>query len=178
MQAGEVVAFWREAGPGKWFARDDAFDAGFTRRFEQAHYAASRREYEGWLESGEGALALQILLDQFPRNHFRGNAHSYATDGLALHYARRTVEAGIDQQVDAELRVFLYLAFEHSESLEDQNRAVILIEPLGNAEFTRYAEVHRDVIVRFGRFPHRNPHLGRESTAAELEFLAEGGFGG
>jgi len=178
MEASEVVGFWRDAGPSKWFKRDAAFDAGFSRRFEQAHHAASRRELEGWLETGDGALALQILLDQFPRNHFRDSAHAYATDGLALHYAQRSIAAGVDQQVDPGLRVFMYLAFEHAEVLDQQNRAINLIEPLGNAEFTRYAQLHRDIIVRFGRFPHRNPHLGRESTEAEREFLAQGGFSG
>ncbi len=178
MEASEVVGFWRDAGPPKWFTRDAAFDAGFSRRFERPHHAASRRELEHWLESADGALALQILLDQFPRNHFRDSSHAYATDGLALHYAQRSIAAGVDQQVDPGLRVFMYLVFEHSESLDQQNRAINLIEPLGNAEFTRYAQLHRDIIVRFGRFPHRNPHLGRESTEAEREFLAQGGFSG
>lgn len=175
---GEVVAFWRDAGPKKWFARDDAFDAEFRQRFESAHFAAARGEYEGWMESAEGALALQILLDQFPRNCFRGNAHSYATDGLARHYAQRAVEAGLDHDIEAPLRVFFYMAFEHSESLPHQDQAVSLITTLGDAEFLRYAELHRDVIQRFGRFPHRNAALGRETTEEESDYLASGGFSG
>ena len=172
----QVITFWREAGAAKWFARDDAFDAEFRQRFESAHFAAARGEYEAWMESGEGALALQILLDQFPRNSFRGTAHSYATDGLARHYAQRAVEAGLDRDIEAPLRVFCYMAFEHSESLPHQDQAVSLIATLGDAEFLRYAELHRDVIQRFGRFPHRNAALGRETTHEERDYLANGGF--
>ena len=174
----QVITFWREAGAAKWFARDDAFDAEFRQRFESAHFAAARGEYEAWMESGEGALALQILLDQFPRNCFRGTAHSYATDGLARHYAQRAVEAGLDRDIEAPLRVFCYMAFEHSESLPHQDQAVSLIATLGDAEFLRYAELHRDVIQRFGRFPHRNAALGRETTQEERDYLASGGFSG
>lgn len=174
----DVITFWREAGAAKWFARDDAFDAEFRQRFESAHFAAARGECETWMESAEGALALQILLDQFPRNCFRGNAHSYATDGLARHYAQRAVDAGLDRNVEAPLRVFCYLAFEHSESLPHQDQAVRLIATLGDAELLRYAELHRDLITRFGRFPHRNASLGRESTQEEIAYLAGGGFSG
>lgn len=172
----DIIAFWRNAGPAKWFARDEAFDTDFRQRFEPAHFAAARGEYEAWMGSGEGALALQILLDQFPRNCFRGTAHSYATDGLAHHYAQRAVDAGLDRDVEAPLRVFCYLAFEHSESLAHQDQAVSLIATLGDAELSRYAELHRDVVQRFGRFPHRNAALGRESTQEEVDYLASGGF--
>ena len=174
----EVISFWQNAGYQKWFARDDAFDAEFRQRFEPAHFAAARGEHEAWMESAEGALALQILLDQFPRNCFRGTAHSYATDGLARHYAQRAVEAGLDRDVEASLRVFCYMAFEHSESLPHQDQAVSLISALGDAELLRYAELHRDVIRRFGRFPHRNAALGRETTHEERDYLASGGFSG
>lgn len=174
----EVTAFWREAGAQQWFAGSDEFDDQFSRRFGAAHHAAARGEYESWLETADGALALQVLLDQYPRNCFRGSAHSYATDGLARYYAHRTVDAGLDRQIEGPMRLFVYLPFEHSESLADQNRAVTLIESLGDAEFTRFAELHRDLIQRFGRFPHRNRALGRESTRDELEYLASGGFAG
>ena len=174
----DVVGFWREAGADKWFKRDDGFDAEFSRRFSVAHYAAARGECESWLETAEGAIALQILLDQFPRNCFRGSAHSYATDGLARHYAHRAVDAGLDQQIEGPMRLFVYMPFEHSESLADQNRAVNLIDALGDADFSRFAELHRDLIQRFGRFPHRNRALGRESTQDEMEYLAGGGFSG
>ena len=174
----EVISFWQNAGYQKWFARDDAFDAEFRRRFESAQFAAARGEYEAWMESAEGALALQILLDQFPRNCFRGNAHSYATDGLARHYARRAVEAGFDQQVEPALRTFLYLPFEHSEAMADQELAMELFGKMDNEELTKYAVLHRDLIARFGRFPHRNAALGRESTQEEIDYLASGGFSG
>jgi len=174
----EVVAFWRDAGAARWFARDDAFDAEFCKRFETDHFAAARGEYEAWTESAEGALALLILLDQFPRNCFRGSAHSYATDGLARHYARRAVEAGFDLEIDNGLRLFFYLPFEHSEALADQDRSMELFGGIGDAELMKYAQLHRDLIVRFGRFPHRNAALGRESTREEIDYLASGGFSG
>ena len=174
----EVIAFWREAGAARWFARDDAFDAEFRKRFEAEHFAAARGEYEAWMESAEGALALLILLDQFPRNCFRGSAHSYATDGLARHYARRAVDTGFDQEVDNGLRLFFYLPFEHSETLADQDRSMELFSRIGDAELMKYAKLHRDLIECFGRFPHRNAALGRESTQEEIDYLGSGGFSG
>jgi uncharacterized protein (DUF924 family) len=178
IQASEIVGFWREAGYEKWFARDEAFDAEFERRFHQAHLAAARGELEAWLASAEGALALLILLDQFPRNCFRGCAHSYATDGLARSYARRAIDAGFDLQVETALRMFFYLPFEHSEAMADQERAMELFAQIGDDELMKYARLHRDLIARFGRFPHRNQALGRESTQEEIDYLASGGFSG
>ncbi len=176
--AKEVVEFWRAAGPQRWFARDDQFDAEFRRRFLDAHYAAARRSCEDWLETAEGALALMLLLDQFPRNCFRNTAHSYATDGLARHYATRAIEEGLDRELTPQLRAFIYLPFEHSEDPLDQERSVAMFEVLGDLEYLRYAELHRDIIRRFGRFPHRNAALGRIPTPEELDFLATGGFAG
>lgn len=176
--AKEVVEFWRAAGPQRWFARDDQFDAEFRRRFLDAHYAAARRACEDWLETAEGALALMLLLDQFPRNCFRNTAHSYATDGLARHYATRAIEEGLDRELTPQLRAFIYLPFEHSEDPLDQERSVAMFEVLGDLEYLRYAELHRDIIRRFGRFPHRNAALGRIPTPEELDFLATGGFAG
>ena len=178
IDASTVVAFWNEAGYQKWFARDDAFDAQMIEQFAEAHHAAARREYESWMDSAEGALALMILLDQFPRNGFRGSAHSYATDGLARHYADRAVAAGFDQQVDPALRGFFYMPFEHSEAIEDQRRSMALFAATGDAEYLRYAQLHYDLIERFGRFPHRNEAMGRESTPEEIDYLANGGFSG
>ncbi len=173
----EVVGFWREAGAEKWFARDNAFDERFRGRFLDAHMAAARRELDHWNDHAEGALALMVLLDQFPRNAFRGTAHMFATDALALSLARKALAAGFDQQLAPSLRLFLYLPFEHSEVLADQRRAVELCEPLG-APFDEYARIHYEVIERFGRFPHRNPAFGRETTAEEQAFLDGGGFAG
>lgn len=176
-EAADCVAFWRDAGPEAWFRKDEAFDERFRERFLAAHFAVARRECDAWLDSADGALAMLILLDQFPRNAFRGSAHMYATDPLARHVADRAIAAGHDQAIAQELRVFVYMPFEHSEDLADQHRAVELIRPLG-AELLGYAELHRDIILRFGRFPHRHRELGRTPTPEELAFLAEGGFKG
>lgn len=172
-----IACFWREAGPERWFAKDDGFDARVRSEFLDLHFAAARRELDAWLESPAGALALLLLLDQVPRNALRGTAHMFATDPLALSFAKRTVAAGLDRDVAPDLRLFVYLPFEHSEDLADQERAVELIRPLG-ALYERYAIEHRDIVRRFGRFPHRNPLLGRETTAEEAAFLAAGGFAG
>jgi len=174
----DVLSFWRNAGYDKWFQRDDAFDAEFKRRFHDAHLAAARGEHEQWLDTADGALALLILLDQFPRNCFCGCAHSYATDGLARNYARRAIDAGFDLRVDAALRMFFYLPFEHSEAMADQDYSIELFGGIGDEELMKYAALHRDLIARFGRFPHRNAALGRESTQEELDYLASGGFSG
>lgn len=171
-----VVAFWKEAGPEKWFAKDDAFDAEFRRRFHDAHVAAARRELDGWAETPEGVLALMILLDQFPRNSFRGTAHQFATDPLALMFANRAVDAGRHLAFDFPLRNFILLPFEHSERLEDQDRYMALAAD--DPESLKWGEIHRDIIVRFGRFPHRNASLGRDTTPEEQAFLDQGGFGG
>ena len=170
----DVLAFWRDAGHGKWFQGGAVFDDEVRAHLEAAHYAAARRDLESWMDDAEGALALLILLDQAPRHLFRGSAHAYATDPLALHYARRMLEAGHDQGVDAGLRMFCYLPFEHSEDLLDQEHAVALMRDLGG-EALDYAIQHHDVIQRFGRFPHRNRALGRVSTADEQAWLDAGG---
>ena len=171
-----VVTFWQQAGPGKWFAKDDAFDAEFRRRFEDAHFAAARRELDAWMETPDGALTLLILLDQFPRNVFRNTGHAFATDPLALHLANEAVARGHHDAVAPALRNFLLLPFEHSERLEDQDRYLALVA--GDAELEEWGRLHRDIIVRFGRFPHRNLALGRATTPQEQAFLDQGGFGG
>lgn len=171
----DVVGFWRKAGPARWFAADPDFDRQCRVRFLDAHLAAARRELDGWGDGAEGALALLVLLDQIPRNVFRGNAHAYATDPLARRFATQALAAGHDQACPPELRLFFYLPFEHSEDTADQQRSVALFEALGDAETLRYAIAHRDVIARFGRFPHRNAALGRDSTPDEQAWLDAGG---
>ncbi len=173
--ASQVVAFWREAGVQKWFNGGEEFDRECESRFFNSHMAAARREYEDWMEDAEGALALLILLDQIPRNIFRGTGHAFATDGLALHYARRAVEAGLDARVEPDLRGFVYMPFEHSEDIADQHRAVELFRALGNETYLDYAVRHLEVIEEFGRFPHRNHALGRVNTAEEQAWLDAGG---
>ncbi len=173
--AAGIVAFWRDAGMAKWFGGGPAFDEECRTRLLDQHFAASRREFDHWVEDAEGALALMVLLDQIPRNVFRGSAHSYATDPLALHFANRAIAAGLDAQLDPDLRLFLYLPFEHSEAMADQDSAVALLTALGSDNLLGYAKAHRDVIVQFGRFPHRNAALGRDNTPDEQAWLDTGG---
>jgi len=177
LQPDEVVAFWLDAGPAQWFSKSAQFDADFRARFEDAHMAAAARRLDAWLDEPAGAIALMILLDQFPRNAYRDTGHMFATDALALHFAERAIAAGHDLAVDPSLRQFFYMPFEHAENLAAQNRAIALMEPLG-AEAVRWAVLHRDIIKRFGRFPHRNAALARQTTQAEREFLESGGFAG
>ncbi len=171
----ELVTFWSEAGMAKWFTKDPAFDRELTERFLDLHERAAGGELDAWESEPTGALALMILLDQLPRNAFRGTARMFATDPLARAIADRAIERGHDRAVAPELRMFFYLPFEHSESLTDQARSVALHEAIG---FTEYAIEHRDIIARFGRFPHRNAVLGRTSTPEEQAFLDGGGFSG
>lgn len=171
----DIVAFWHHAGPSKWFAKDDAFDAELRDRFLDTHFAAARREHEALLDDADGALALVLLLDQVPRNVFRDSGHAFATDPLARAYATHAIAAGHDRRVDPALRVFLYLPFEHSEALADQDHCVGLVAGMGDANYLKYAEAHRDVIRRFGRFPHRNRALGRDSSPEEQAWLDAGG---
>ncbi len=178
----DVIGFWQAAGPQKWFRKDARFDDSIRLKFEPVHHRAARGEYDAWQGTPEGCLALLILLDQFPRNLFRGSGHAFATDPLARAIARRAVQADFDQEVDPLMRPFFYLPFEHSEDPADQALSVTLTEAhrdaTGDEETLKWAIVHRDIIVRFGRFPHRNRALGRETTAEEQAFLDEGGFAG
>ena len=167
----EIVSFWREAGPDKWFAQDESFDQAIRLRFLPTCAAAANGELAAWEKSAAGALALALLLDQFPRNMFRGSARAFATDALARAVADRALAGGFDQATELAMRPFFYLPFMHSEALLDQDRSVRLYEALGEAEQLRYATEHRDVVQRFGRFPHRNHALGRATTAAEQAFL-------
>jgi uncharacterized protein (DUF924 family) len=176
-RARSVTKFWREAGEDAWFEKNDAFDADFSNRFLDLHYAAARRECDDWSEHAEGSLALMILLDQFPRNCFRGTGHMYATDPLARYFARKAIAAGQHLLLDEDLRIFLYLPFEHSELLADQLKSMELVTAKAQS-YLKYAVEHRDIIQRFGRFPHRNKMLGRETTPEEQAFLDGGGFSG
>jgi uncharacterized protein (DUF924 family) len=172
-----VVDFWRQAGPSMWFAKDPDFDRRFRERFLPLHEAASRGELDGWRVTPEGALALAILLDQFPRNAFRGTARMYATDAKAREVAGAAIDAGQLGAIEPELRLFLVLPFGHSEDLADQERSVELARRLSPTN-VGHAEGHRDIIRRFGRFPHRNPILGRAMRAEEQRYLDEGGYSG
>ncbi|WP_337186252.1 DUF924 family protein [Phenylobacterium sp.] len=174
----DVLTFWRSAGPQKWFARDARFDAAIRLKFEPVHHIAARGEYDRWAESPDGALALLILLDQFPRNLYRNSAHAFATDSKARTIARAATERGWHRDVEAGLRPFFLLPFQHSETLADQEYGLELARDLGDADTVKWHEIHRDIIARFGRFPHRNPAFGRATTPEEQAFLDEGGFAG
>ena len=172
-----VVDFWREAGPKLWFAKDGDFDRRFRARFLDLHEAAARGELSDWIPTPTGSLALAILLDQFPRNAFRGTSRMYATDLLAREVAGVAIAAGHDAGVDPDMRLFLYLPFGHSENLADQLLSVELGKRLGEPNLSR-ARRHCDIVKRFGRFPHRNPILGRAMRPEEQQYLDEGGYSG
>jgi len=172
-----LLDFWRTAGQILWFAKDAEFDARFRSRFLSDHEAAARGELQHWLATPDGALALVLLLDQFPRNAFRDTPRMYDTDALARRAADTAFAAHYDQQIPLELRQFLVLPFAHSEDLADQERAVALARQL-RPEDLAHAEHHRDIVRRFGRFPHRNRILGRKTTPEEQEYLDNGGYKG
>ena len=181
----EVLQFWfgepRGARRKRWFEKDPAFDAGIRERFLPLHEALARGEHGDWLDEAGRCLARILVLDQFPRNMFRGTPRAFATDPLALQAARHAVGQGYDHGLLPVERLFIYLPFEHSEALGDQERACELCRPLAAFAETddayRYALAHRDIVARFGRFPHRNAILGRASTPEELEFLDQPGSG-
>ncbi len=181
----EVLEFWFGAPPGarrrQWFEKDPAFDAEIRSRFLPLYEALARGDRAQWLDDAERCLARIVVLDQFPRNMFRGTPRAFAADPLALQAARHAVDQGDERARLPVERLFFYLPFEHSEALEDQERACELCRPLAAFPETddayRYALAHRDIIVRFGRFPHRNAILGRASTPEELEFLKQPGSG-
>ena len=164
----DVVAFWRDVGPKRWFEKDTTLDDEIRRRFLSLHEAAAAGKYTEWEQSAEGALALLILLDQFPRNMFRGQARAVAS---------RAILNGFDGAMP-DMRTFFYLPFMHSEDLADQQRALTFYRVHGDAESLKYAELHADIIRKFGRFPHRNAVFGRVTTPEEQAFLDGGGFAG
>ena len=174
----DILGFWLGAGPAKWFKKVAAFDEAIRLKFEPTHHRAARGEYDAWAATAEGALALLLLLDQFPRNLYRGSGHAFATDAKARALARAAIERGFDRKVEPTLRNFFYLPFEHSEDLTDQDDCLALCAEAGVADDIKWAGVHREIIARFGRFPHRNASLGRVTSPEEQAFLDAGGFGG
>ena len=175
-KSAEVLHFWFEDHSKDWFAKNPGFDAEVRGRFLALHGSAAIGHLAHWADEARSCLALVIVLDQFPRNMFRGEARAFATDPLARAAARVILQRGWDKQMPQAEKLFAYLPFEHSESLEDQDLAVQLMKDF-DAEQLRYAVRHREIIERFGRFPHRNGLLGRDSTAAEIEFLRQPGSG-
>ncbi|MEM8751443.1 MAG: DUF924 family protein [Pseudomonadota bacterium] len=175
-----VNRFWiEEVGPSRWYAVDEELDAKIESRFGDAAAAAAAGAFADWSTAGEGALALLILLDQFPRNLHRGDAAAFASDDRARRVAKGAITRGLDMKIAEPQRQFFYLPLMHAESIEDQDRCVRLIlmrMPETGAENLKHAVAHREVVRRFGRFPHRNEALGRESSAAEADYLASGGY--
>ncbi len=182
---GNVLAFWFGSTPGErrkaWFVKDPVFDQEIRSRFLPLYESAAAGLLAGWAQSAQGALALIVVTDQFPRNMLRGSARAFATDPVALATAKHTVESGWNKDMLPVERMFVYLPYEHSESLADQNRAVELFAPLAafpeTSDAADYAERHRTIVKRFGRFPHRNAALGRASTPEEVAFLRQPGSG-
>ncbi len=174
MIAQDVLDFWFGADRKAWFEKNPAFDEEIRARFLPLYERAASGALEAWRAAPDSCLALVILLDQFPRNMFRGSARAFAADPLALQAAKHAVSQRFDQGLSLDERTFLYLPFEHSESLADQARGCELMQPLGE-EVYRYAVRHREIIERFGRFPHRNAALGRENTPEETAFLKQPG---
>ena len=174
----DVVAFWVDAGPDKWFSKDARFDAEIRARFGEAVAAARQGELDAWADTAEGSLALLLLLDQCPRNLFRGSPDAYASDEKARAVADRAVARGFDALYPPPLRRFFHTPFMHSEALADQERSVALARDGADPDALHWAEHHRDIVRRFGRFPHRNSILGRATTPEERRFLDEDGFTG
>jgi uncharacterized protein (DUF924 family) len=175
-----IVRFWRDAGRKAWFTRNEAFDEAIRERFDGTHHAAARGELAPWVETAEGALALILLTDQFSRQLWRGSAHAFATDPLARATAREAIARGHHRATALDLRGFFYLPFQHSEDPDDHAFGLNLAEALERegGESARWARHHRDLIERFGRFPHRNAVLGRRNTLEEQDYLDGGGFAG
>lgn len=173
-RAEAILEFWfrGDVERKEWFSKDASFDDEIRARFLSLYAEAARGAFTAWCNSPRSCLALIVLLDQFPRNMFRGSARVYATDPLALDAARRAVASGHDRALSRTERTFIYLPFEHSENLADQERALELFSGQPNYEWARR---HYEIVKRFGRFPHRNAILGRENTAAEIEFLKQPG---
>lgn len=174
MKPEEVLDFWfKESGPEMWFATDAAFDERIREQFLEVHHRARRGELWHWRETLEGRLAEIIVLDQFSRNLFRGQSQAFSQDGMALVLAQEALPYSEAEQMRTEYRQFLYMPFMHAESMEMQEKAVALFQEEGLEESLPFAEEHRDIVARFGRFPHRNAALNRESTAEEVEFMRE-----
>jgi uncharacterized protein (DUF924 family) len=177
-----LLQFWlEEIGPDGWYRQDTDLDARIRTEYEPLWRAAQREDRLGWTTMPRGTLALLVLLDQFPRNMFRGDAAAFSTDGMARAVAKKAIERGWDLRIDPPARQFFYLPLMHSECLADQERCVRLMKdrmPREGEDNLLHARAHREVIRRFGRFPHRNADLGRSSTAAEVTFLESGGYGG
>jgi len=171
-----ILDFWfDDAHKPKWFSKDDIFDARIKADFEATYKAARIGDLSGWMTTPEGALALVIVLDQFPRNMYRDTPKAFETDSAACHAAVMAIEKGFDSRLSKEQRIFLYMPFMHAESLPLQQKALDLFGSLGIEKNMQYAKAHHDIIAKFGRFPHRNLVLERSTTPEEALFLKQPG---
>jgi uncharacterized protein (DUF924 family) len=172
----DVIHFWfEELQPAQWWKKDPEFDRRLAARFAALHRAACLGELERWRDTAEGRLAEIVVLDQFSRNIYRDQPQSFGQDGMALALAQEAVRCGDDMKLPPQQRVFLYMPYMHSESAAVHERALALFESLGIEENLHFELRHKEIIDRFGRYPHRNAVLGRESTEAERAFLAQPG---
>lgn len=174
----DILKFWTESGPEKWWSKDDRFDAEIRQHFGDTLKSAERGELDDWQTSPDGTLALLLVLDQFSRNLNRNSALAYANDPKALSIAEEAINRGDDKKMREKIRIFAYLPFMHSENLQHQRRCLDLMQDTGLEPNIEAAKEHLDIIERFGRFPHRNKVLGRVSTPQEIAFLENGGFSG
>lgn len=178
MKPEDIVSFWEQAGPTRWFFKDAVFDGALKVRFGAACGEARQGVFDHWSETAEGALGLVLLLDQVSRNIHRGSPLAFAGDAKGLALARSSIAKGYHHKLIPARAQWFIMPFEHAEDIDAQNRAVALFETMGLSDMAYWASLHRDIIVRFGRFPHRNALLGRASTPDELVFLKAGGFAG
>jgi uncharacterized protein (DUF924 family) len=173
---GDVLKFWfEETRPEQWFKKDDDFDTSVRRRFLALHEVLAASTTEALFADARTALAAVIVFDQMPRNMFRNHARAFSTDHQAFWIAQAAVAKGLDAGLTKDQRMFLYLPFEHAEDRKAQEQCVALMGTLGDADLTKWAQAHKAIIDRFGRFPHRNDVLGRPSTPEEIEFLRQPG---
>ncbi|XID74865.1 DUF924 family protein [Alkanindiges sp. WGS2144] len=174
MHAQHVLDFWfKQLKPEQWFSQDSELDQQIRQQFGQLYQQAVAGELFAWRKDAEGRLAEIIILDQFSRNIFRQQAAAFAADPIALVLAQEAIAQNADQTLSSQQRAFLYMPFMHSESLKIQQIALELFTQLGNSENLKFAKLHKDIIERFGRYPHRNQVLGRVSTPEELNFLQQ-----
>ena len=178
MEINDVLEFWSELGNDGWWTKNPEVDAQIHEKFGKIHKDACDGKLDHWAETPDGALALIIVLDQFSRNMFRNDAKCFSQDTKALEIAKSAVAKGLDHNCREDLRVFFYLPYEHSEKIADQEKSVMLQHSISNPEAIWAALEHREIIQRFGRFPHRNKVLGRHTTPAETAYLDGGGFKG
>lgn len=174
----DVLKFWREAGPEKWFKKDDAFDAEIADRFMPLYDRACRSELDDWAKEPDAATALILLFDQFSRNLYRNDARAFAQDGRCVRIVHDMMASGAGRKVPEDIAPFIYMPLMHSENLDDQQKCIDEMERLEKPDNVKFAKIHYDIIAKFGRFPHRNAVLGRVTTPDEEKFLADGGFSG